>query len=126
VSLRSAVPRSHKTSGRASPRSSSWVGHSASPGTITRSPLSCQAASRAVAGTSPSRSRHRCTDRCSAPSSRSPASTASPSASAPVTRAPLLGAAPELDGQPVDLITTKLVHCTRTLNREKVTHARRV
>jgi hypothetical protein len=87
VSLRSAAPRSHNASGRASPRSSSCVGHSASPGTISRNPTSCQAASLAVLGISPSRSRHRCIARPSAVSACSPASSASPSASAPVTSA---------------------------------------
>ena len=55
ASRRSPVPRSHSSTGRASPRSSSCVGHSASPGQTSRSPLCCQAASLATAGTWPSR-----------------------------------------------------------------------
>jgi hypothetical protein len=34
-----ALPRARSNNGRASPRSSNWLGHSVSPGQITRSPL---------------------------------------------------------------------------------------
>ena len=42
--LRSAVPRAQSTTGRASPRSWNWLGHSASPGMITRNPPCCHPA----------------------------------------------------------------------------------
>jgi hypothetical protein len=48
VSLRSAVPRAHSRSGRASPRSSSWVGHSASPGMTSRMPPRSAAVQAAI------------------------------------------------------------------------------
>ena len=85
ANLRSAVPRAHSTTGRASPRSSSWLGHSVSPGIITLNPLCSQAASRATLGASPSLSRQRSTARASGASQASPVSTSSPFSSAPVT-----------------------------------------
>jgi len=56
---RSALPRSHSTSGRVSASMSSWVGHSGSPGQRIRTPARSQAASLESVGTRSSRAAQR-------------------------------------------------------------------
>jgi hypothetical protein len=62
---RSVRPRTHSMTGRASPRSSSRVGHSGSPGHSSRMPSRSQAARPAGGGIWPSRARHRSKARAS-------------------------------------------------------------